>query len=246
MLQMPALRVALGVFILVSVGQAVKLSKAKRAEQVLLQMPADLRADPPLARGPTVEPSQTTSYADFIHTGLIQGDDPLSQLRGHINKTDDLDSPFALQKGQDPMIMLEMSTTVVRSYCEICILVMQMKERGEPHLCAGLNANYWITCVEVLESLLRADKAIVYWLKNGCMHMDASGPEIVRPCPALSICSWVPNLFAQPPSLVRDGIEALCPKDPKFLPTIPEEYKSLLGTSTEASGTTPPAATPKP
>jgi hypothetical protein len=116
----------------------------------------------------------------------------------------------------------------VRSYCEICILVMQMKQRGQPHLCAGLNANYYITCIEILESLLRADKAVVYWLKNGCLHMDSTGPEIVRPCPALSICSWTPNLFAQPPSLVRDGVESLCPKDPKFLPTIPNEYKTLL------------------
>ena len=32
--------------------------------------------------------------------------------------------------------------------------------------------------------------------------------------------SQVPNLFAQPPSLVRDGVESLCPKDPKFLPTM--------------------------
>jgi len=123
---------------------------------------------------------------------------------------------------------------VVRNFCEICILVMQMKQRGQPHLCAGLNANYYITCIEVLESLLRADKAVVYWLKNGCMHMDSTGPEIVRPCPALNICSWVPNLFAQPPSLVRDGVESLCPKDPKFLPTIPNEYKTLLQPQTAA------------
>ena len=34
---------------------------------------------------------------------------------------------------------------VVRNFCEICILVMQMKQRGQPHLCAGLNANYYIT-----------------------------------------------------------------------------------------------------
>ena len=37
----------------------------------------------------------------------------------------------------------------VRSFCEICILVMQMKQRGQPHLCAGLNTNYHITCIEV-------------------------------------------------------------------------------------------------
>jgi hypothetical protein len=70
----------------------------------------------------------------------------------------------------------------------------------------------FVQCIENLESLLRADKALVYWLKNGCMHMDEDGPEIVRPCPAINICSWVPNLFAPPPSLVRDGVEALCPK----------------------------------
>ena len=125
----------------------------------------------------------------------------------------------------------------VRSFCEICILVMQMKERGQPHLCAGLNTAYHITCIEVLESILRADKAIVYWLKNGCMHMDAEGPEIVRPCPAMNICSWVPNLFADAPSLVRDGVESLCPKDPKFMPTIPQEFRNLLGTADTAKDT---------
>jgi len=124
---------------------------------------------------------------------------------------------------------MSMGVGKVRSFCEICILVMQMKERGQPHLCAGLNTNYHITCIEVLESLLRADKAVVYWLKNGCMHMDSEGPEIVRPCPAINICSWTPNLFADAPSLVRDGVEALCPKDPKFLPTIPQEFRNLLG-----------------
>jgi len=125
---------------------------------------------------------------------------------------------------------MEMGAQVgkVRSFCEICILVMQMKERGQPHLCAGLNTNYHITCIETLESLLRADKAVVYWLKNGCMHMDSEGPEIVRPCPAMNICSWVPNLFADAPSLVRDGVDALCPKDPKWLPTIPQEFRNLL------------------
>ena len=124
---------------------------------------------------------------------------------------------------------------IMHSYCEICILVMQMKERGQPHLCAGLNANYYTTCIETLESLLRADKALVYWLKNGCLHMDSTGPEVVRPCPALNICSWVPNLFVQSPSSVRDGVESLCPKDPKFLPTIPNEYKTLLESQTTPS-----------
>jgi len=129
-----------------------------------------------------------------------------------------------------PVSFLQVGMQVgkVHSFCEICILVMQMKMRGQPHLCAGLSTNYYITCVEVLESLLRTAKAVVYWLNQGCMHIDASGPEIVRPCPAINICSWVPNLFADPPSLIRNGIESLCPKDPKFLPTIPKEFKDLL------------------
>jgi len=168
----------------------------------------------------------------YLHTGVIAGDsDPFSQVRATLQdaatdnaQTDDVTSTNFLEVGTQSMAQVKK----VRSYCEICILVMQMKQRGEPHLCAGLNANYYITCIEILESLLRADKAVVYWLKNGCMHMDSTGPEIVRPCPALSVCSWVPNLFAQPPSLVRDGVESLCPKDPKFLPTIPNEYKALL------------------
>ena len=33
----------------------------------------------------------------------------------------------------------------VHAFCEICILIMQMKERGQPHLCAGLNPDYFIS-----------------------------------------------------------------------------------------------------
>jgi hypothetical protein len=76
----------------------------------------------------------------------------------------------------------------VHAFCEICILVMQMKERGQPHLCAGLNPDYFISCVENLESLLRADKAVVYWLRSGCMHLDREGPEIVRYVVCVGVC----------------------------------------------------------
>mmetsp|Transcript_17093 Transcript_17093/g.30624 ORF Transcript_17093/g.30624 Transcript_17093/m.30624 type:complete len:233 (-) Transcript_17093:187-885(-) len=148
-------------------------------------------------------------------TGIIE--DPMAYIASYANASSSF-LEVASGSGSGS------GTGLVRAYCEVCILIMQMKERGMPHLCDGYNPNYYITCVQNLESLLRADKALVYWLKNGCMHLDAEGPEIVRPCPALSVCSWVPNLFAQPPSVVRDGIEALCPKDPKFLPKIPEEF----------------------
>jgi len=173
-------------------------------------------------------------FGEFAKTGVMPGDDFFSQIKPL------LEAPAATAgdaaednedegNGED-LALVQMSSKVgkVQSFCEICILVMQMKERGQPHLCAGLNDQYYVTCVEVLISILRADKALVYWLKNGCMHMDSTGPEIVRPCPAINICSWVPNLFSQPPSVVRDGVESLCPKDNKFLPTIPQEYKSLI------------------
>jgi len=171
------------------------------------------------------------SMFDFHELGTLPGDDPMSQVRELIGTDEEIAA--AAVESDDTTEFVEMGAQVgkVRSFCEICILVMQMKERGQPHLCAGLNTNYHITCIEALESILRADKAIVYWLKNGCMHMDSEGPEIVRPCPAINICSWVPNLFADAPSLVRDGVDSLCPKDPKFLPVIPQEFRNLLGST---------------
>ena len=30
--------------------------------------------------------------------------------------------------------------------------------------------------MENLESILRADKAVTYWLRDGCMHLDREGP----------------------------------------------------------------------
>jgi hypothetical protein len=112
----------------------------------------------------------------------------------------------------------------VHAFCEICILIMQMKERGQPHLCAGLNPDYFISCVENLESILRADKAVVYWLRSGCMHLDRDGPEIVKPCPAHAICAWVPNLFADVGIISpRNSLAPLCPRDFKYLPRIPRK-----------------------
>lgn len=184
--------------------------------------------------------AEASPFARYVHMSMdefhaqaqLPGDDPLESVRSLIGSDASI-AADALAATEDAVSFVEAGAQVgkVRSFCEICILVMQMKQRGQPHLCAGLNSNYHITCIEVLESLLRADKAVVYWLKNGCMHLDAEGPEIVRPCPAINICSWVPNLFAEAPSLVRDGVESLCPKDPKFMPTIPQEFRNLLSSA---------------
>merc|ERR1711907_411831 len=100
----------------------------------------------------------------------------------------------------------------VRGHCEICIAVMQAKERGEPHLCASFrHPTYYTTCVEVITSLLRADRALVYWIENGCIHNDPSqGPELVKPCPAHAVCGWVGNLYAKHPG------EPFCPSDYRY------------------------------
>merc|ERR1711871_1499033 len=112
----------------------------------------------------------------------------------------------------------------VHAFCEICILIMQMKERGQPHLCAGLNPDYFISCVENLESILRADKAVTYWLRSGCLHLDREGPEVVKPCPAHAICAWVPNLFADVGIVSpRNELAPLCPRDFKYSPRIPRK-----------------------
>jgi hypothetical protein len=186
------------------------------------------------------------SMLEFHNQGQLPGDDPLAQVRSLIGTDAEIADAVESADDSDATAFVETGAQVgkVRSFCEICILVMQMKERGQPHLCAGLNTNYHITCIETLESILRADKAIVYWLKNGCMHMDSEGPEIVRPCPAMNICSWVPNLFADAPSLVRDGVDSLCPKDPKFLPTIPMEFRNLLSATDSTAKDTSAAEGP--
>lgn len=132
-----------------------------------------------------------------------------------------------VKNGEEVMSSLvETSASVgkVHAFCEICILVMQMKERGQPHLCAGLNPDYFVSCVENLESILRSDKAVVYWLRSGCMHLDREGPEIVKPCPAHAICAWVPNLFADVGIISpRNSLAPLCPRDFKYLPRIPRK-----------------------
>jgi len=193
-----------------------------------LLLPSSYSMRPTLASTAVVSSLPIRFQSPTIMSSSLGSDEMRADQRPALYEGDEIPEP---ESSGGSFLEVSSKVTKVQSFCEICILVMQMKERGEPHLCAGLNANYYITCVEVLESILRADKALVYWLKEGCMHLDSDGPEIVRPCPAINICSWVPNLFTPPPTIVRDEVEALCPKDLRFLPTIPEEYRALLGAS---------------
>jgi len=160
----------------------------------------------------------------------------------------------------------------VQGYCEICIRMVQMKQRFQPDVCSGLTDNFFITvsmpevpvlahcrdaarrsrardawrrgrqrlprpsparrpprprpaqCVKNLESIIKADRAVSYWHNVGCVHLDAAGPEAVKPCPAHVICGWVPNIFGQ--RIRADGetmgqLAPLCPRDTNFVPRVP-------------------------
>merc|ERR1711907_920557 len=94
----------------------------------------------------------------------------------------------------------EMGT--VRGHCEICIAVMQAKERGEPHLCASFrHPTYYTTCVEVITSLLRADRALVYWIENGCIHNDPSQ----RPLCAVGLVTCMRSIPVSPSARPTTG-----------------------------------------
>ena len=87
--------------------------------------------------------SQPYSVASFESwDGRIEGEDPLSEVNDFLDYQ---------EEHRDDLALLEVSTgtgvTKVHGFCEICILIMQMKERGQPHLCAGLNPDYFISCV---------------------------------------------------------------------------------------------------
>lgn len=110
----------------------------------------------------------------------------------------------------------------VHGYCEICTRMLQMYQRGLPDLCSGLTDTFFITCVKNMESMLKADRAVVYWHQVGCVHLD-DGPEIVKPCPAHTICGWVPNIFARRVGITQSigQLAPLCPRDINYLPRVP-------------------------
>ena len=108
-------------------------------------------------------------------------------------------------------------------YCEVCTRIMEMKEQNQPGVCNDLTDNFFITCVKNMESIIRSDAAVVYWLETGCTHMDAE-LEVLKPCPAHTICGWVPNLFGKRIG-VENGLQGMlppmCPRDTNFGPRVP-------------------------
>lgn len=125
-----------------------------------------------------------------------------------------------LEVGAEGQSVVELEK--VHGYCEICSRMVQMYQRALPDICSGLTDTYFITCVKNMESVLKADRAVVYWHQIGCVHLD-DGPEIVKPCPAHVICGWVPNIFARRVGITQSigQLAPLCPRDINYLPRVP-------------------------
>merc|ERR1719506_3500240 len=82
--------------------------------------------------------SLDSSYSAEDKVSFIEEEDHLAQVRPLLQlqeqervQTTDQDSPSLLE--------VDSSVGKVHAFCEICIMVMQMKMRGQPHLCAGMN-----------------------------------------------------------------------------------------------------------
>ena len=58
---------------------------------------------------------------------------------------DSVQTMSLVETGASAAAKAETGVGKVHAFCEICILIMQMKERGQPHLCAGLNPDYFIS-----------------------------------------------------------------------------------------------------
>jgi hypothetical protein len=104
-------------------------------------------------------------------------------------------------------------------------------QRGIPNPTAGLRDEYLRQGHKVQLSLLRASKALTYWLDVGAVHrLPDGGFELVRPVPPLVIAGWVPHLFSSL-GAPRDqiGIATLAPPpDPDWFPNPPDEVKPYM------------------
>ena len=82
---------------------------------------------------------------------------------------------------------------------------------------------WFVQCVKNLESLLKEDRALFYWHRTGCV-LQGEELQVVKPCPAHTVCGWVPNLFGERVG-ASDGFRGLlpplCPRDPYFAPRVP-------------------------
>ena len=86
-------------------------------------------------------PQHVPSFLEWDGAAVLEhDDDPLKQVRPLLDLQDSQNDETALVE-----VGASAGVGKVHAFCEICILIMQMKERGQPHLCAGLNPDYFIT-----------------------------------------------------------------------------------------------------
>lgn len=131
-----------------------------------------------------------------------------------------------LKTGTIPLVVPGAGT---HNYCEVCIAMVRGKIDGSDAVVCGDDSSiYTRTCQKNLESLVRADRALTYWIRQGCLEMAEGAPVIKVPCPAYAICSWVANLHEPDPQLTEFGVSSLCPRDLHHLPVIPHKYKDVF------------------
>lgn len=86
-----------------------------------------------LAKSPNVNPL-------FESWDGAVGEDPLAQVSDFLDAQEANPEAFSLMQLESGL-----GAQKVHGFCEICILIMQMKQRGQPHMCAGLNPDYYVT-----------------------------------------------------------------------------------------------------
>ena len=86
-------------------------------------------------------------YSDWDGTNTHATEDIFQHVRPLIEHQDKARAIAMKNPNPEATSLVETSAKVgkVHAFCEICILIMQMKERGQPHLCAGLNPDYFVS-----------------------------------------------------------------------------------------------------
>ena len=88
-----------------------------------------------------------SSYSAEDKLSFIEEEDHLAYIRPLLQAQEQQRVLQSATTGEDASSLLQVGSSVskVHAFCEICIMIMQMKMRGQPHLCAGMNPDYFIT-----------------------------------------------------------------------------------------------------
>ena len=88
-----------------------------------------------------------STYSAEDKISFIEEEDHLAQVRPLLRFQEQQRVLHNIPASGSDSSFLEVDASVgkVHNFCEICILIMQMKMRGQPHLCAGMNPDYFIT-----------------------------------------------------------------------------------------------------